>query len=259
MKIFKLFFATLLGAITFVSCNKESIAPESTSRPDCFGFTSSELESIGTIHNQYLTQVYEAVDFTACNNCRDAIIEEFKRLDVDVSGLGISLDSLINQSVRIYDGLESPDIRNWSNSPFNQTTQSYLNSIMDAFDSATSYSGYLRSLSTLQTTVNNDNSLSCLDLEIINATIEVAKNSAYLWMPESAGGLNYYAIAHQNSVEPRWSWRNAFASDVASCAASMFELAGVLALTSVAPPANAAIAIGIGINAAVGSAIGGAM
>ena len=259
MKKVKLFFVVLLGVFLFVSCDQELTIPESSNSFDCVGFSSTELESIGITHNQYLTEVYESVDFSACDNCRDAIIEEFKGLDIDVSGLGISLDSLINQSVKLYDELGSTDIRAWVNTPFNETTQNYLNSIMDKFDNATTYSGYLGSLNNLQTVANNDNSLSCFDLEVINGTIEVAKNSAYLWMPQSAGGLDYYSISHQSSVELRWSWRNAFASDVASAAASMFELAGVLALTSVAPPANAVIAIGIGINAAVGSAIGGAL
>lgn len=185
------------------------------------------------------------------------MIQAFKGIDADVSGLGISLDSLIDFAVAVYDSLESYDIREWTNSPFNQTTHSYLSTIMDALDQSSSYQEFVNELNSLQNTARADNSLSCLDLEIVEGAIEVAKKSAYLWMPTSMGGLGIYS-SKNNSIQFRaWSWRKALMADVASVAADMYGMAAVLAFTAAAPPANAAIAIGIGVSAAVGSALGG--
>lgn len=258
MKILKFSFALFLAVTLFIACDKETTSTSIPSETElnCFGFTSSEIESIGTVQNQYLSEVYQAVDFSTCTNCRGDIIQAFKGIDADVSGLGISLDSLVNFAVTVYDSLESYDVRDWNNSPFNQATHSYLSSIMDALDQASSYQDFVNQLNSLQETARADNSLSCLDLEIVKGAIEVAKKSAYLWMPSSMGGLGINSSG-DNSIEFRWDWRKAIASDVASVAADMFSMAAVLAVTTVAPPANAAIAIGIGVSAAVGSALGG--
>lgn len=138
-----------------------------------------------------------------------------------MSGLGISLDSLIDFAVAVYDSLESYDIREWTNSPFNQTIHSYLSTIMDALDQSSSYQSFVSELNSLQNAARADNSLSCFDLEIILVSIEVAKKSAYLWMPRSMGGLGVN-LSSGNSVQLRWGWRRAAMADVASVAADMY-------------------------------------
>lgn len=254
-------FVLALSVLFFLtSCENEPDASLDNVTLSCFGFTENELISIGTNHNRYLAEVYAAVDFDSCVNCEQEITTAFKSLDIDVSGLGISLDSLIDIAAKTYNNLESIDIRTWTNPPFNQSTHNYLSAIMDELDYSSSHSDYVHRLDSLKVMVKSDNSIDCLNGEIIIATIEVAKNSAYLWMPVNMGGLGYYSLYQQNSIEFRgrpWSWRNAFASDIAAVGSSMMELAVLLAVTSVAPPANGLIALGIGVNAAFGSAIGG--
>ena len=250
-----------ISSFFLTSCENEPDASLENVTLSCFGFTENELISIGTNHNRYLTEVYAAVDFDSCVNCKEEIIAAFKSLDIDVSGLGVSLDSLIDIAAKTYNNLESIDIRTWTNPPFNQSTHNYLSAIMDELDYSSSHSEYVHRLDSLKILVKSDNSIDCFSEEIIIATIEVAKNSAYLWMPVHMGGVDYYSLYQQNSIEFRrrpWSWRNAFTSDVASVGASMIELAVLMAITSaVAPPGNLLIATGIAVNAAFGSAIGG--
>ncbi len=221
-----LFFFTFASAFFLFTCEEEPGTSLNTEALSCFNFTETELISIGDYHNRYLTQVYESVDFNSCDNCEEEITNAFKNLDIDVSGLGISLDSLINMAAKTYSNLESTDIRTWTNSPFNQSTHNYLSAIMDELDYSSSHSDYVDRLDSLKLLVTGDNSIDCLNKEVIIATIEVAKKSAYLWMPVSMGGLDYYSLYQQNSIEFRrrpWSWKNAFTSDVASVGASMME------------------------------------
>lgn len=84
-----------------------------------------------------------ANDFSTCSTCREDIMLAFKGIDADVSGLGVSLDSLINFAVTVYDSLESFDVREWTNSPFNQATHSYLSSIMDVLEQSSSYQDFV--------------------------------------------------------------------------------------------------------------------
>lgn len=263
MKYLNLLLFVLFTSLMIVSCQDSDVNLDTSfnSPPDsefCFGFTQEELESIGTFHNQYLITVYQNIDFNACTDCDREVIHEYKQLDIDVSDLNVTLDELINKSVDIYNNLENNDARLWTNSPLNNTTQNYVNSILDLFDNSNQYTDFIQNLEALQIDANGDSNLSCLNLEIVTATIEVAKNSAYLWMPEDAGGLDFYSIANPNLVQTRWSWRDAFAGDVGAVAASMFELAGVMAASTAFPPGNGIIALGIGINAGVGSALAGA-
>ena len=246
----------------FASCDNEaSELPElpNLEQLNCFSFTSTEIELIGETHNKYLEEVYQSIDFTACIDCRSAIIASFKNIDVDISGLGISLDSLVNLAVDIYDRFESIDLRDWTNPPYSQKVHNYLSTILDAVDQSTSFGSFNIELQGIREIVSNDSTLNCLELDIILGSLEVAEKSAFIWMPQSMGGIGLQSFDNSNIESRRWSWRNAILGDVASVAADMVALSVVLAVTTAVPPANLALAIGIGVTAAVGSAFAGIM
>ena len=136
----KLIFFTLVCLFSLVSCNNEMDTSLEKTELSCFGFSNANFVSMGTNHNLYLMKVYEVVNTNSCTNCEDDIINAFKALDIDVSGLGISLDSLINMAARIYKNLESNDIRTWKNPPFKGRTHEYLSDVMNLLDASSSYS-----------------------------------------------------------------------------------------------------------------------
>ncbi len=260
MKYFKFsVFAAILGMFLIVSCGDEGITPDTQNQPDCLGFTKAEMVTIGTLHNQFVTEVYQNVDFVNCNDCTEEVLQEFANLEVDFSAFNKTKEELIVEARELYQDLKSIqfDIRNWNDHPFSQEAYIHLSSIMTEMDAMANYSDFVSEMNDLQTLVDSDTNLSCFDIELVTIAIEVAKNSAYLWLPESAGGLDFYSISQAGKVKPRWSWRKAAKTDVSAAAGYFFSLAGVLATTTAAPPANATIGVGIGIASGVASALGG--
>lgn len=74
MKLLKFSLILLLMSTLFLECDDETTLNSSQTDMECFGLTNSEIETIGGIHNQYLSEVYQSVDFSACTNCREDII-----------------------------------------------------------------------------------------------------------------------------------------------------------------------------------------
>ena len=255
MKYFKLFFTAIFGMFLIASCGDEGITPDLQNQPDCIGFTKAEMATVGTLHNQYVTKVYQKVDFVNCNDCSEEVLQEFANLDVDFSVFNKTQEELINEARALYQDLEAIqfDLRNWQDHPFSQEAYAHLSSIMAEMDAMENYSDFVSEMINLQTIVDSDASLSCFDLELVTITIEVAKSSAYLWLPQSAGGLDFYSISQEGKIQPRWSWRNAEKADV-SAAAGYFMGVGV---GLIIPGTNAAIAGAIGFASGFASAMGG--
>jgi len=232
---------------------------ESRNQSECFGFDQSELQSVGILHNQYLSEVYQNIDFARSNDCRNDIIQEFMNLDVDFTSLNKTKADVVNEAVTIYDSIKlfQFDVRNWSSHPFSAESYSYLSTIMVKIDELQDYSSFVSEMTNLQNIVNNDNSLDCFTKELLNGTIEVAKNSLYLWTPEELGGLGYWDISHPR-ISSRWSWRGAAKGDAITSAVYFNSMGAGLAIGLITPGSNAAILGMWAIGTAIGSALGGA-
>lgn len=86
MKILKLFFVILFGVFALYSCDEDTSTLDNTSEIECIGFTKQELATVGTLHNQYVTEVYQKVDFLNCNDCSDEVIDAFAEIELDHRG-----------------------------------------------------------------------------------------------------------------------------------------------------------------------------
>jgi len=259
MKILKLFFIILFGVLALYSCDEDVSTLDNTSEIACIGFTKEELATVGTLHNQYVTEVYQKVDFLNCDDCSNEVLEEFSKIDVDLSGTGKTKQELIAEAKSLYSELEAIqfDLRNWTDHPFTSESFVHLTKIMEEMDAIDNYDDFVSDMNQLQAVVNSDASLNCFDVELLTGTIEVAKNSAYLWLPKNKGGLDFYSISQEGKVQPRWSGRKAAKADV-TASASYFMGNSVLWATGLAVPgANAAILGGWALSAGISSALAG--
>ena len=83
MKIFNLIL--FIGIITIISCNKDATILENKDQVSPIGFTKSELATVGTLHNQYVTEVYQNIDFLKCVDCTDEVLAGFANIDIDLT------------------------------------------------------------------------------------------------------------------------------------------------------------------------------
>ena len=260
MKFLKLFFVLIFGIFAFVSCDNKAVDLENSNEFECIGFTKAELATVGVLHNQYLTEVYQKVDFLNCDDCSDEIIEAFSEKKIDLTEIDKSKEELIAETEVLYHDLEDIqfDLRNWSEDPFSSASYVHLTTIMEKIDEMENHNDFVIEMNALQLIVESDASLSCFDVELLTGTIEVAKNSALLWLSEENGGLNFGAITHKGRVEQRrWSWRGAVKADVAASAVYFTSMGVGLAVGLITPGTNVAILGMWGITASLSSALGG--
>jgi hypothetical protein len=245
--------------MAITSCDEDSVTLENTMEIDCVGFTKEELAKVGILHNQYVTEVYQKVDFLSCDDCSDEVLDEFAKIKVDLSGYGKSKEELIAEAKTLYSDLEAIqfDLRNWTDHPFSSESFVHLATIMEEMDAMGNYNDFVSDMNALQVIVDSDASLTCFDVELLTGTIEVAKNSAYLWLPRNNGGLDFYSISQEGKVQPRWSWRNAARADVTASAAYFNGMGIGLAAGLITPGSNAAILGMWGITSGISSALGG--
>jgi|GEM_PF-2306633 len=260
MNFKNLFFAVsiLFITISFNSCS-ENEGNLAFLNPQCFGFTKEELKNVGKMHNEYVTSVYQTVDFRTCQGCDLEVINEFSKIDINLSQLEKTKEELILESKVRFEQLKdiSFDLRQLNNHKFSQNSFDYLSQLMEEMDKIENYDDFVTNLVKLQSNIDEDISLSCFDWELLTGTIEVAKASVYLWLPKSLGGLDYYQLAHNGQIGSRWSWRNAAKADVAESATYFLGLGIGAAAGLFVPGSNVAILGGWALSAGLSSALGG--
>ena len=235
------------------SCSKENIIRENSISLDL-----KEIESVGILHNEYVSKVYSSVDFTKCSNCEERILQEFSSLNFDITGLPTSKEELISAAFTLYNSQRNHNfnLKSWNPEMLGEQGFELYENIGKTIEEANSVEELISTIEGIQVSLKGK--VNQQEYEILMVSMEVAKNSYMLWAPRSIGGLDYYSIPRKHRLSSRrWSWKNAVASDVGAAAGYFFSLAGVLAVTSAAPPANAAIAVGIAISSGVASALGG--
>lgn len=175
------------------------------------------------------------------------------------TGVDKSKEELIEEAKVLYQDLKAIqfDLRNWTDHQFSSAAFVHLTTIMEEMDAMGNYNDFVSDMNQLQAVVDSDASLTCFDVELLTGTIEVAKNSAYLWLPRNNGGLDFYSISQEGKVQPRWSWRNAVKADVTASASYFMTLGIGGAIGIITPGTNAAILGGWGLSAGISSALGG--
>lgn len=241
------------------SCDEETVTLDNTTEIDCIGFTKEELATVGTSHNQYVIEVYQKVDFLSCDDCSDEVIDAFSEIELDLIGVDKSKEELIEEAKVFFQDLKAIqfDLRNWTGHQFSTTSFVHLTTLMEEMDAMSDYNEFVHQMNKLQSVVDSDDLLTCFDVELLTGTIEVAKNSAYLWLPRENGGLDFYSIPREGQAKARWSWRNAAKADVATSAVYFNAMGVGLAIGLITPGTNGAILGMWALSAGMSSALGG--
>lgn len=252
MKNIFLFSLSLLIAILAVTgCAKDSFRTlqdkqKIQDRGGCTGgFSSSEIDSIGIMHNQVVTTVFGNFNFSALN----PITELKSRFAVEYSG--ISSTTLNGYFTSGGSGFDiDANISQFSDQNLVST---YFNDIIYYIDNSANMTSLQTSLSTLKGLAETN--LACSDLDFILVCISVASNSADLWSPTTIGGDGFYDTIDglkiiSGEVQSRWIWRDVVKGDLTGAAGAFFAYGFGLAI----PGANAAIAADIAFASAYGSA-----
>ena len=148
-----------------------------------------------------MSQVYENFDFTNCNYvCKDEIVAAFSEIEIDLSGVNKTKAEILEEGEQVYEDMLAIefDLTNWEDHPFSDAAYVHLTTIMQEMDQMESYIPFNAKMNQLLDVVDSDEQLTCFDVELLVGTIEIAKNSAYLWAPN---GLDYFSKAQKGNTE----------------------------------------------------------
>lgn len=210
-------------------------------------FSSSEVNSIGILHNQVVVDLFEHFNFQAS----DKMAELTNQLSLSHPELSTSK---INSIVSTATSSLNFNINNYSSQIGNPLVYQFFNILLGHIDNYQSISGLNSSLDQLKIQVETN--LDCKDKSFMLTCISVARNSAILWTPTVLGGIGFHDElkvrgGFSNGVEDRDSpWRKAAKADLLGAAGAFFAYGFGL----VVPGANAAIAADIAFAAGYSSA-----
>ncbi|MCA0236555.1 MAG: hypothetical protein LCH81_09245 [Bacteroidetes bacterium] len=236
--------------LLFISsgCIKESSPKEIKQLQErggaCSGeFSSLEIQSIGTMHNTVVMDVFENYDFETTNidlELRTNFASAYSSLTYN------QVTNIINVATSTF------DINDHTASINDPLVYSYYDDICDLLNNFSTISELNEELDKLEESIIED--LECTDRDFLLVCISVARNSSSLWAPVSIGGSGYYddieeKLELMGAVQYRINWRNVAEADLWGAASAFFAYGFGLAV----PGTNAAIAISIAYSAGFSS------
>jgi hypothetical protein len=252
----------LIGLVLMYACTEDDFTPSEEPTSECFNFSPDELASVGTLHNQYCTEVVANNNFSDCGECREEIAQAFLNLDVDVSGLGISLEELVAMSVEMYESAIAYDfdIRNLEEHPFSEPAYNYIVNVTESILAIEEPESFSANMNDLIQQIQEDANLSCAEKELLTGSTHVAINSANLWAPQHLGGMGLLQDDNGGMSTERLWWKDALLSDYTSSAIyfARIGIAGVI-LGSSNPVSGTVILVGWGLTSALSSAMAGVL
>lgn len=237
-KFFGFIFA--IAAIALTSCRKDVADIQPRTEDPCYGFSQSQIDSFGLVHNQFIEQVYIP---TMQSGIKDPVklrqLMKFMASQFPIDGITPSQkDSLIEYSDGLFDRIAAQtggtfQFKDWVNSPIPANALPYFIALQNQVNTVENYTQYVSAVDNVLSKAVRDTSLTCQQLEAIKITASVAKSSAYLWMPTYMGGLGWYDIYGAPVVQgkKKWSWKYAMAGDLSAAAGMCFEVAIAGAMT----------------------------
>jgi|GEM_PF-1131144 len=197
-------FITITLSTIMIGCKKEGIENATNTEQ---GLSKAEIKKIGTEHNRLMIDIIKQLkngSITSSDIVTNSIGSSVKKYNVD----NISLYNTVNNVIS-YNGYQpisqdefayfadnysqdvvSSTISNTINSVNNPQQQSIMRSLVEDVNNTINYSTLSQQLADLSIRAYSE--LSGNDQTSTLIAIEVASNSAYMWLPESQGGLGYY-------------------------------------------------------------------
>ena len=147
-------------------------------------FTISQLEELGKKHNELiLNSVNNLLEKDKIVN-RENIIEEFKKIDYDLSEIKNTVENIVDLSIK-NSNITLTSIK--LDDRFSNLSKTYLIEIDNAI--VEDYNSTKKNLENLKQKIVNNIKLNSNDFNLLVGTIEVAKNSADLWMNNNTNNM----------------------------------------------------------------------
>ena len=227
---------------------------------ECELISKSNLTDLGELHNSIITNIYSQIDIAKCGDCEAEMSPMFLKMCDELGNGELKCQELLTFSLKSSKTLNeiNYDFGLWKNHSFSEECFRYLSLIQDNIKLSESHDDFVNRLNLLEETIIEDHSVSCFDVNLLQGTIQIAKHSAYLWMPIDMGGLALNYVEHDGlTLRNGWSGDGAIAGDVAGSASYFTGLGTGLAVGLFVPGTNAAILGGWGFAAAGASLWGG--
>lgn len=201
-------FIVLIFTSVLIGCKKESTEITSNSQQ---GLSKAEIKQIGTEHNRLMIDIIKQLKNgpVASSNIRTNSfgvkanyidnVTVYNTLNYVLSNNGyptVPQDEfsyyINNYSLEVV----GPTIANTLSSISNTQQGDIMRSLVANVDNTTDYNTLSQQLAALSNRAYNE--LSGYDQASTLIAIEVANNSAYMWLPESQGGLGYYDMVEND-------------------------------------------------------------
>jgi len=216
----------------------------------CVGFSSAELDSIGTLHNEYLSDIMPYYN-PYMTNWQLELANSVDEAGTDNGFSSAVKDSAIARMNNAF------DISNYSSEFDNYSDVStYYGDIVSLIDnlsewtSSSNYSNFVGDLDDIRRAANAD--LTCFDMAFIEASLSVADHSGYYWMPTTEGGAGHVLPGPGTGIS-KW-WKAVIGGDLSGLATGFMAYGVGLAV----PGTNAAIAVTLAFEAGASSAFAAA-
>ncbi len=190
-----IFLLTLLVLI-ISSCSKTTTNENNSEEKidilkiECINLSAEEIQSIGILHNEKVDEIFNQINYPDCldnNTCTDVLLETvfedsiFLDQDfIDKDQMLVILNDLNKDESNLYDFF----IQRVSHSSHNAL--SYIHRLSDQLELLESLEDFHFFLKTLEAEINADNSITCIESEVLNIMVSVAYHSSELWLGENS-------------------------------------------------------------------------
>ena len=224
----KKLIALSMGVICFVSCNKEKVLPEETTKKTietAYIISEADVKKVGDYHNEILANVFENFNWDAEDQKNELInqfaqnkivLDDLQKEDLDLSNEEIEnkhLSLLKNKmSVKAYSYVEE------------------VMSLLENTNHCSEFSSDLISVKNKVLSAYENEELSSLEVNSLLVTFGVFDSSARFWAPIESGGIGtgHNVLVRANVDDEKrfsYSWRGAVTSDAGSAGGGMIVLA----------------------------------
>ena len=267
----KLFSSSLLIIIlAFTACQKtntqqiKSINSNFNSNLECTNLNFDSL-NIGQKHNEVVLELLEDVNVDDTSTIQSIIKNNFFNQNFDASLFSLSKAEYSDLIFNLTNNIKNAgwDLRNMDDSDIKLSpSYSYIAQILSSVDSikfndSNSYNDFCYNLDIIKTEVEQN--LSCIDKDIVLATISCARGSAKLWLPEEYGGNGELGNIHpqykQVSENVKRIIRNVILADLSALSGDFIKMGTMIAAGMEVPGANVIILTSLAMDAAFASAI----
>jgi len=152
-------------------------------------FTSSQIDSIGIEHNNFLEAIMNSDSFGFIDGFYQRLARNIENYSVshNVNISPLQVISFGSNSAKIADSLYEGyiDIHELG---FSEETNKFLIDLHDKIDNFSNYSVFLLEIENLKSKVSTSDLLNIHEKQMLNIALSVAKNSVYYWAPVELGG-----------------------------------------------------------------------